>query len=143
MGSSQAVVRPWRGKQENEGDNPDETYPLPPQLGESDASNGNHYLVDQETRLGPSRALSTTSISSVSEFPGDPPPKRTAAERFYARRSALDKVDEIVQRSKSQTNVAATSCERLGLNTVDEARQFGRAGREFEGGGIEQRLLDR
>jgi hypothetical protein len=55
----------------------------------------------------------------------------------------LGKVDEIVQRSRSQTSVvtAATSPGRSTLDTVEESSRFGRVGREFESGGIEQRLF--
>lgn len=131
--SSRVASGPGRGKERNNTDTPNATSPSSPRPGEP--------LVKRDSRTGPTRALSTTSVSGISEFPGDPPPKRTAAERFYARRSALDKVEEIIQRSKSQTSVATMSPGRSTLDVVEESRQFGRAGREFEGGGIEQRLF--
>ena len=75
-------------------------------------------------------------MSTIAEFPGDPPRKRTPAERFHARHSALDKVEEIVQRSRSQTSVVGASAGAV------EDRRLGRAGRDFESGGIEQRLFE-
>lgn len=116
--SSRAVSRLERGKERNDTDILDKTYLPSPHPGESERSNKNKFPAKRDSRPGPSRVLSTTSVSGISEFPGDPPPKKTAAERFYARRSALDKVEEIIQRSRSQTEVAAA------------------------GGGIEQRLLE-
>ena len=115
-----------------------------PQSDRRDHSRRSRSPTKRDSRSGPSRGLSITSSSSISEFPGAPPPKRTPAERFYARRSALGKVDEIIQRSKSSTGVATPKMSpgRLTLDTVDESRQFGRAGREFENGGIEQRLFE-
>jgi len=90
------------------------------------------------SRPRPSRHLLNASPSTISEFPGDPPPKRTPAERFRARHSALNRVEEIVQKSRSQTSIAAamTSPGRSALGTVED-KQFGRFGKEFENGGIE------
>ena len=139
MKSLRAMSRLGRGKERNNTDTPDANSPSLSHPSKSERSDENHSFMKHDSRPGPSRALSTTSVSGISEFPGDPPPKRTAAERFYARRSALDKVEEIVQRSKSQTSVAAMS---PGRSVVEEGRQFGRAGREFESGGIEQRLFE-
>lgn len=122
----------------------DAASPSPPGLSEFEHTYESHFPTKYDPRPGPSRHLSTTSISTISEFPGDPPPKRTPAERFYARRSALDKVEEIIQRSRSQTSVAnaATGHGRSSLDTIEEHRRFGRVGREFESGGIEQRLFE-
>lgn len=138
--SSRTPSRLGRGKSQNDSGTLDGASRLPPHPGESERSN-DHSFITHDPRPGPSRALSTTSVSSISEFHGHPPPKRTAAERFYARRSALDKVEEIIQRSKSQTSVVTMSPRRLGLDTVEEGRDLGRVGREFESGGIEQRLF--
>ena len=118
--------------------------PMSPNLGEFECSRESHTPPKRNSRPGPSRGLSTASASTISEFPGDAPRKGTPAERFYARHSALDKVEEIIQRSRSQTSVASASAspEMLTLGTVEESRRFGRAGREFESGGIEQRLFE-
>lgn len=121
----------------------DPISPLSPQLSEFERSNESHTSTTRGSRPGPSRHLSTASASTISEFPGDPPPKRTPAERFRARHSALNKVEEIIQRSRTQTNVANATMSpgKPGSNTV-EGRQLGRAWREFESGGIEQRLFE-
>ncbi|KAF9779335.1 hypothetical protein BJ322DRAFT_455934 [Thelephora terrestris] len=126
----------------NDADVPEE--PSSPQSGRSHRSRRSRSPTKRDSGAGPSRGLSITSTPSISEFPGAPPPKRTPAERFHARRLALGKVDEIVQRSRSQTSVAtsATSPGRSTLDTVEESSRFGRVGREFESGGIEQRLFE-
>ena len=87
-----------------------------------------------DSKSGLGKTLSMASVSTISEFPGDPPPKRTPAERFYARHSALGKVEEIIQNGRSQSPGRST------LDTVEEGEQFGRAGKDFESVGIEQRL---
>jgi hypothetical protein len=121
----------------------DDTLPVvttprsPSRLNEFEPSYEIRTPTKRDSRPGPSRGLSTASMSTISEFPGDPPRKRTPAERFYARHSALDKVEEIVQRSRSQTSVVGAS-----VGAVEEDRRFGHAGREFESGGIEQRLFE-
>jgi hypothetical protein len=121
----------------------DDTLPVvttprsPSRLNEFERSYEIRTPTKRDSRPGPSRGLSTASMSTISEFPGDSPRKRTPAERFYARHSALDKVEEIVQRSRSQTSVVGAS-----VGAVEEDRRFGRAGREFESGGIEQRLFE-
>ena len=141
--SSRTASRPGRGEERNDTDIMDGTSPSSPHPGGSGRPNDGHSSAEHGSGPGPIGVLSATSVSSgVSEFPGDSPPKRSAAERFYARRSALDKVEEIIQRSRSQTNVATMSPGRPVLGTVEEGRQFGRAGREFESGGIEQRLFE-
>ena len=114
-----------------------------PLLGESEHSNENHDLPTHDSRPEPGRRLSTASISTISEFPGRPPPRRTPAERFHARQSALDRVDEIIQRSRSQTSVANVAV-NPGKPTSDgvEIRRFGRGGKKFGNDGIEQRLLE-
>jgi len=143
---SRAVTGRRRGEERDDTDTliVDTTPPSPPGLSEFERSYESHFPTKRDPRPGPSRHLSTASVSTISEFPGDPPPKRTPAERFYARHSALDKVEEIIQRSRSQTSVAnaATSRGRSTLDTVEEHRRFGRVGREFESGGIEQRLFE-
>ena len=135
MRSSRAVSRLGKGKERNNTDPiPSSSHP-----DESKRFDDKRSFAKHDSRPGPSRVPSATSIPLVSEFPGDPPPKRSAAERFYARRSALDKVEEIIQRSRSQTDAAMMSPT---LDGVQEGRRFGRAGREFESGGIEQRLFE-
>ena len=121
----------------------DTTSPLSPQLGEFERYSESHNLATRDSRTGPSRRISTASTSTISEFPGDPPPKRTPAERFYARHSALDKVDEIIQRSRSQASAANVTV-RPGKPTLDtvEDKRLGRVGRNFGNGGIEQRLFE-
>ena len=138
--SSRAVNGARRDEERNGALIADTISPLSPQLGEYNES---HNLVTRNSRAGPSRRISTASTSTISEFPGDPPPKRTPAERFYARHSALDKVDEIIQRSRSQNSVAnvTTRPEEPGLGAVGD-RRFGRVGRNFGNGGIEQRLFE-
>jgi hypothetical protein len=118
----------------------DTTSPSSPQLGGFEPYNESHSPTTRVSRPGPSRRLSTASVSTISEFPGDPPPKRTPAERFYARHSALEKVDEIIHRGRSQASVANVTM-RPGKPTLDsvEDRRFGRVGRN---GGIEQRLFE-
>jgi len=101
-------------------------------------SDESHTPPKRDSRLGPSRHLSTTS--TISEFPGDAPRKRTPAERFYARHSTLDKVEEIIQRGRSQTSLASAST--VTLSTGEEDRRFGYVGREFKSSGIEQRLFE-
>ena len=121
----------------------DPISPLSPQLRKFERYNEGHSPTTRDSRPGPSRHLSTASASTstISEFPGDPPPKRTPAERFYARQSALDKVDEIIQRSR--TSVADVTV-RPGKPTLDtvENRRSGRVGKKFWNGGIEQRLFE-
>jgi len=72
----------------------------------------------------------------ISEFPSDPPPKKTPAERFYARHSTLNKVREIIQKNRSQTGlaIATMSPSRLTLDTAEEDERLGCVGREFESG---------
>ena len=109
------------------------TSPLSLQLDEFERSYEDNSPTKRNPRPGASRCLSTTSISTISEFPGDPPPKITPAERFYARHLALDKVGEILQRNRSQTSVpSATSPGKSGLDTVEEHGRFGGVGREFK-----------
>jgi len=62
--------------------------------------------------------------------------RRECQQRFYARHSALNKVEEIVQESRSQTGlaIATMSPGRLMLDTAEEDERFGRVGREFESG---------
>ena len=132
-----------RNKEPRDTNTPDVISPSPPHPGHFEHSYESHSPPKRNSRPGPSRGVSTASASTISEFPGDAPRKGTPAERFYARQSALDKVEEIIQRSRSQTSVvsATVSQERLTLDMVEEDRQFGRTGREFESGGIEQRLF--
>jgi len=111
--------------------------PLPsPKFGEAERSHEDHSPTKYDSRPEPVRRLSTASVSTISEFPGDPPPKRTPAERFYARHSALNKVEEILQKSRSQTGIANATMSpgRLTLDTVEEDKQFGRVGRESRSG---------
>lgn len=121
----------------------DTTSPPLPHLGTLKSSNESRSPKTRDSRPGPTRRLSTASSSTIFEFPGDPPPKRTPAERFHARRSALNKVDEIVQRSRSQTSVASVTMSpgRSTLDAVEGDRRFGRIGKDSVNGGIEQRLL--
>ena len=121
----------------------DPTSPLSPQLGEFKRYNEGHSPTTRDSRPGPSRLLSaaSTSTSIISEFPGDPPPKRTPAERFYARHSALDKVDEIIQRSRTSVADVTMRPGKPPSDAVDN-RRSGRVGRKFWNGGIEQRLLE-
>ena len=119
--------------------------PSLPQLGTFNRSNESRSPTTCDSRPGPGRCLSTASMSTISEFPGDPPPKRTPAERFYARQSALDKVGEIVRRGRSQTGIANVmmSPRRPTLDAVEEdSRRFGRIGKDSGEGGIEQRLFE-
>ena len=116
---------------------------LSPHQSEVEHSYESHTPSKRKSRPGPSRGLSTASVSTISEFPGNAPPKRTPAERFYARHSALDKVEEIIQRSRSQTSVAnATASPEIPVLGTVEDRRFGYTGKEFESGGIEQRLFE-
>ena len=119
----------------------DPTSPSSPQPGKFERSSETHSLTIRSLRPEPGRRLSTASTSTISEFPGDPPPRKTPAERFYARHSALGKVEEIIQRSRSQTSVTINPGKPT-LDIVKESRRFGRVGRKFENGGIEQRLLE-
>jgi hypothetical protein len=141
--SSRAVAKLEKDEDQSNADTKEAASPLLPQSGQLERYRG----TKRDPRSIPSRALSAASDSTISEFPGDPPPKRTPAERFHARHSALGKVEDIIQRSRSQTSVASPvmSPERLTLGTVEEDKQlarFGRVGREFESGGIEQRLFE-
>ena len=122
-------------------DVPDVEPPSFPGPSESECLNEDGTPTNLRSSPGPGRDPSATSIS---QFPGDPPPKRSTAERLYARRSALGKVEEVVQRSKGQTNVgdALVSPERRGLGTVEGGRQLGRIGKGFESGGEIVRILN-
>ena len=102
--------------------------PLPsPKLDGVERFYENHSLTKYDSRPEPGRHLSTASMAMISEFPGDPPPKRMPAERFYARPSALNKVEEIIRKSRSQTGIANATMSpgRLALDTVEEDEQFG------------------
>jgi len=107
-----------------------------PKLDEVEHFYENHSPTKYDSRPEPGRHLSTASVSMISELPSDPPPKRTPAERFYARHSALNKVEEIIRKSRSQTGLVNATMDpgRLTLDTVEEDKQFGRVGREFESG---------
>lgn len=111
-------------------------------LGDSERSDESRTPSGRDSRPGPSSHPSTMSVSTISEFPGDAPRKRTPAERFHARHSALDRVEEIIQKGRSKPSVANAGASPLVLGTAGEDRRFGRAGREFESGGIEQRLAE-
>ena len=143
--SSRAVNGVRRDEERNDIGTPtvDTTPPSSLRLGEFERYNEGHSPTARNSRPGPSRRLSTASASTISEFLGDPPPKRTPAERFYARHSALDRVDEIIQKSRSQTSVAKVTM-KPGKPTSDnvEGRRPGRVGKKFLNGGIEQRLLE-
>lgn len=115
----------------------DMSSPPLPHLRDVDES---HTPPKRDSRPGPSRHLSTAS--TISEFPGDAPRKGTPAERFYARHSALDKVEEIIQRGRSQTSVASASMSAVTLSAGEEDGRFGHVGREYKSSGIEQRLFE-
>jgi len=106
-----------------------------PKLDEVERFYENHSTMEYNSRPESGRRLSTASVSTISELPGDPPPKRTPAERFYTIHSALNKVEEIIQNSRSQTGLVNATMDpgRLTLDTVED-KQFGRVGREFESG---------
>ncbi|KAF9644529.1 hypothetical protein BDM02DRAFT_3121778 [Thelephora ganbajun] len=140
--SSRAVTGLGRDEERDDTDALDPTSPLFRQSCESERSSEIRPLTKHDSRPG-LRRLPTTPVSAISEFLGDPPPKRTPAERFYARHSALDRVEEIIQRSRSQASVANAGMSPGGstLDTVGEERQSSRAGGKFGSGGIEQRLF--
>ena len=142
---SRTVTRQRAVEERDDAGTSDPTSPSSPQPGNREDFNENRSLTKRSSRTGPSRHLSTASVSTISEFPGSPPPKRTPAERFHARHAALGKVEEIIQKSRSQTSIANLTVSpgrSAALDTVEEGRQFGRAGREFGSGGIEQRLFE-
>ena len=110
-----------------------------PHLRDFERSHESRTPSKRDSRPGPSRHISTASVSTISEFPGEAPRKKTPAERFYARRSALDKVEEIIQRGRSQTNLANAG---VGPPASGEDRRSGHVGKEFKSSGIEQRLFE-
>jgi len=135
--------RPGTGLRKGTGvldmDTLDAISPPPPHFRGFEPSDESHTTPKRGSRPGPGRHPSTAS--TISEFPGDAPRKRTPAERFYARHSALDKVEEIVQKSRSQTSVASASMSPVTFGTGEDKRS-GHLGREFKRSGIEQRLFE-
>ena len=121
----------------------DTASPSSPHLRDSESSHQSRTASERDSRPGPSRHISTASVSTISEFPGDAPRKRTPAERFYARHSALDKVEEIIQRGRSKTGIANASVNPPALGTGEGDGRFDHIGREYKSSGIEQRLLER
>jgi hypothetical protein len=90
----------------------------------------------------PPASASLPSIRpSASYYQGASPPKRSAAERYLDRHSALNKVEEIVARSRKESGISIPQSPTLfgAVPVVGEGERL--VLEHLEGVGIEQRLF--